>query len=103
MPKSYGWLITEDHCGGTYTGRMRLVGTAAEKIDLEMRLRSKGEGAQFRLYDGDGNLDYAGRIIVPEGEEGGELWFAPLDWAKADTGSAEIRFLSTATGEWEVL
>ncbi|WP_431921368.1 hypothetical protein [Nonomuraea jabiensis] len=102
MAKPYGWIITEDHCGGTYRNRRQVVGTPAEESDLETRLLN-GEGAQFRLYDGDGNLDYTGRIIVPAGEESGELWFAPLDWAKADTGSAEIRYRNARTGKWEVL
>ncbi|MGW6505910.1 hypothetical protein [Nonomuraea angiospora] len=87
MTNPHGWILTEDHCGGTYNGRMRLIGTPGEKIELEMRLQSNGEGTPFLIYDGDGNLDYAGRIIVPPGEEGVELWFAPLDWAKAYTGS----------------
>ncbi|MEU4511696.1 hypothetical protein AB0G05_19570 [Nonomuraea wenchangensis] len=103
MAKSYGWIITEDHCGGSYKGRLRLIGTPAEKIDLEVRLRSEGEGTPFLIYDGDGTLDYAGRIVVPDGEEGGKLWFAPLDWAKANSGSAEIRYHNADNGKWEVL
>ncbi|GAA1624294.1 hypothetical protein GCM10009733_021200 [Nonomuraea maheshkhaliensis] len=102
MAMPYGWILTEDHCGGTYKDRMRLVGTPAEKIDLELRLKA-GEGVQFRLFDSDGGLDYVGRIIVPPGEEGGELWFAPLDWAKRDTGSTEVRYLNADNGKWEVL
>jgi hypothetical protein len=100
--RPYGWIITEDHCGGTYIDRRHVVGTPAETTDLEGRL-SDGEGAPFRIFDGDGDLDYTGRIIVPKDEAGSELWFAPLDWAKADTGSAEIRYHNPTTDIWEVL
>ncbi|MFI6909737.1 hypothetical protein ACIBKY_51340 [Nonomuraea sp. NPDC050394] len=104
MASPYGWIITADHCGGNYKGHMyvRGSGTRAERNHLRAALRS-GQGSHFTLYDGDGNLDYAGRIIVPPGQEGGELWFKPLDWAKADTGSASIRYLNTNTGVWEQL
>ncbi|MEU6719870.1 hypothetical protein ABZ897_51165 [Nonomuraea sp. NPDC046802] len=108
MAKPYGLIITEDHLTTTPEDSRAnaFVVTAnadlATHIQLTHRLKA-GEGTQFRLFDGDGNLDYAGRIIVPPGEEGGELWLAPLDWAKTDTGSAEIRYLNTNTGQWDVL
>jgi hypothetical protein len=110
MSSAYGWIITEDHLATRpEESRANVFAATAhanltEHLALTRRLKA-GEGAQFRLYDGDGNLDYTGRIIVPPGEEGGELWFAPLDWAKHDTGSAEIRYLNlnTDNGEWEPL
>ncbi|MFG2076905.1 hypothetical protein [Nonomuraea maritima] len=108
MAKPHGWIITEDHLADrpeeSRAGALVDITNADldEALTLTERLKA-GEGAQFRLYDGDGQLDYAGRIIVPPGEEGGELWFAPLDWAKNDTGSAEIRYLNADTGRWEVL
>ncbi|MEV4079071.1 hypothetical protein AB0J43_02105 [Nonomuraea fuscirosea] len=43
----------------TCKDRMPLVGTPAEKIDLEKHLKA-GEGIQFRLFDSDGGLDYVG-------------------------------------------
>ncbi|MEV3986589.1 hypothetical protein [Nonomuraea sp. NPDC049758] len=108
MADPHGWIITEDRVATRPEESRANVFIATANADLtahyQLTRRLKaGEGTPWQLYDGDGNLDYAGRIIVPPGEEGGELWFVPLDWAKAHTGSAEIRYLNTGTGQWEVL
>lgn len=104
MHEPYGWTIAVDHCGGEHTGRffLRGSGNRAARDHLRAALRV-GQGTPFRIYDGDGLLDYEGTIVVPPGEEGSELWFAPKDWAAADTGSAEIRYLDANTGAWEPL
>ncbi|MFI6317363.1 hypothetical protein ACIBG8_07580 [Nonomuraea sp. NPDC050556] len=104
MREPYGWTITVDHCGGEYTGRFFLRGTGSRAARDQVRAALlAGQGTPFRIYDGDGRLDYEGSIVVPPGEEGGALCFAPKDWAAADTGSAEIRYLNTDTGAWELL
>ncbi|MBB5081295.1 hypothetical protein [Nonomuraea endophytica] len=104
MREPYGWAIAVDHCGGEYAGRffLRGSGSRAARARVRAALRT-GQGTPFRIYDGDGRLDYEGTLVVPPGEEGGALWFAPKDWAAADTGSAEIRYLNPDTGAWEPL
>lgn len=104
MREPYGWTIAADHCGGDRAGRFFLRGgrSRAARDELRAALRA-GQGTPFRIYDGDGQLDYEGTILVPPGEEHGALWFAPKDWAAADTGSAEIRYLNPDTGAWEPL
>lgn len=95
----YGWVITRNHLSNDHTPILRPRG-----MDPAIVLRlARREGKQFRLRDGDGGLDYEGRIIVAPEDDDGELLFAPLDWAKHDTGSASIEYLNEATGEWEEL
>ncbi|MFI6813193.1 hypothetical protein ACIBG7_12315 [Nonomuraea sp. NPDC050328] len=104
MREPYGWAITVDHCGGEYTGRFLIRGSGNRALRDRVRAALRaGQGTPFRIYDGDGQLDYEGNIVVPPGEEGGELWFAPKDWAAANTGSAEIRYPNADTGAWEPL
>lgn len=107
-PQPYGWIITEDNIANRPDESRAnvLAVTAHTDITTHFQLTSRlkaGEGAQFRIFDGDGHLDYAGRIIVPAGQEGSARYFAPLNWAKRDTGSTEIHYLNADNGMWEVL
>ena len=46
-----------------------------------------GDGTAFRLYDGDGELLFRGRLWDDGSEEEA---FAPLDWAQADSGATRL-------------
>lgn len=52
----------------------------------------------FRLLDGDGIVYYYGRSKTCDDQEA----FAPLDWAKADSGCTSIEYC-TGLGTWEEL
>ncbi|MEU8195315.1 hypothetical protein AB0C10_16190 [Microbispora amethystogenes] len=99
MARPYGWLITQDYVSGT---ECTVIGPRGVSDDILRRLEA-GEGRTFRLLDGDGGLDYEGRIIVAPEDDDGELLFRPLDWAKHDSGSASIQYRNKKTGEWEDL
>ncbi len=58
---------------------------------------------EFRLYDGDKNLNYIGYISYDQLMDVDERAFAPLDWAKANVGCAEMQYIDPVTGKWEVL
>ena len=49
----------------------------------------------FRLLDGDGTVCYYGRSHSCDDEAA----FAPLDWAKADSGCTTVEYLDTY-GDW---
>lgn len=97
--RPYGWVITRNY---TDDDDAPVLGPRNMGLELRRRLE-RGEGKHFRLRDGDGNLDYEGRIIVSPEDDGGELLFKPLDWAKNDNGSTSIEYLNDQTHEWEEL
>ncbi|MDJ0463081.1 hypothetical protein [Streptomyces sp. H27-C3] len=102
-PAAYGWAIDIEH--DPMEGRDEKGTTGPSNITLEMaeRLR-KGEGRTFRMYDDDGVLNYTGRIVTAEDDEGGEVDFAPLDdFGKPNAGCTEIHYFNTATQEWREL
>lgn len=100
MPKTYGWLITEDVYDPGST--RRICGPRNIDPDILSRLEN-GEGKRFRLRDGDGDLDYEGLMVLAPEDDGSEIMFAPLDWAASDTGSTSIEYLNEETGAWEEL
>ncbi len=100
MARPYGWIITRDHMEPQST--RQITGPYNMRLEMLRRLEA-GEGKPFRLLDGDGNPDYEGRIIVAPEDDGGELLFRPLDWAREDSGSASIQYRNEQTGEWEDL
>lgn len=52
----------------------------------------------FRLLDGDGNVYYYGRSQTSDDEAA----FAPLDWAKGDSGCTTVEYLD-GYGDWTPL
>ncbi|MEV4748989.1 hypothetical protein AB0K21_21645 [Streptosporangium sp. NPDC049248] len=99
--RPWGWLIVLDHASGEGDGTP-IISSFGMDCGIFDRLE-RGEGKRFRLRDGDGNLDYEGRIIVAPEDDGSALLLAPLDWAKEDSGSTSIEYLNEQTGEWQEL
>ncbi|WP_274916835.1 hypothetical protein [Streptomyces sp. WZ-12] len=100
---SYGWIIDIEHepsGGRDETGTMGPRNIAPQ---IEARLR-KGEGRTFRMYDADQVLNYTGRIITSEDDEGNEDDFAPLDgFGEPNVGCTEIHYFDSATQSWREL
>ena len=101
----YGWIIDEDHLfdpkedGASDKGVM---GPSRITPEITTQL-NKGEGMPFRMYDDDGELYYSGRLIVPEGEEWGDLFFRPLsDFGGPNAGATEIHYKNDRD-QWESL
>jgi len=93
----YAWIIDVDHIEMNETPTM---GPSNMKPELAARLIAlkKDEGQKFKMYDGDGELYYSGRII---GEYDG---FEPLDdFGMPNAGCTEIKLYNNKTREWETL
>jgi hypothetical protein len=88
----YGWLITKDHvCNGEDDGVM---GPRNISDELAALLR-KGEGQEFRLYDDDDELYYAGKLI---GDYDG---LEPLDdWGYPNAGATYI-MMKDENNDWK--
>lgn len=102
----YGWIIDTDHLYDPTDPEVAsdkdTMGPARISEETTNRLVS-GEGKPFQMYDDDGELYYTGRIIVPPGEEDGELLFRPLsDFGEGNAGCTEIRYQNDK-GEWKTL
>jgi hypothetical protein len=99
----YAWIITKDHLfDGDTTDRDEAGTTGPRDAPAGLLARlAAGEGREFRIYDDDEELYYAGRILTA-GEPGSEDDFGPLDdWGTPNAGATEIRYL--AGGKWETL
>lgn len=97
MSSDYAWVITKDYLdmGTSDVGR---AGPSDAPLDLLAQLNA-GKGHTFKLYDGDGELYYTGRLITTGDMADEEHCFAPLDdfgtgWA----GCTEVRWPGHA--EW---
>ena len=93
----YAWIIDVDHIEMNETPTM---GPSNMTPELAARLIAlkKDEGQKFKMYDGDGELYYSGRII---GEYDG---FEPLDdFGMPNAGCTEIKLYNNKTREWETL
>lgn len=101
----YGWIIDTDHLSIEYQDSIDDTGTAGPSniTDEITNGLNKGAGIPFKIYDDDGELYYSGRIIVPKGEEDGEMMFRPLsDFGEPNAGATEIRY-EDDKGEWKAL
>lgn len=103
---SYGWIIDTDHLydptrPSTDRNEAGTMGPSNITSDVEARLRA-GEGRKFRMYDGNQELYYSGRILTPaDPEGGGEQDFGPLDdFGKGNAGCTEIRYYDSAKNTW---
>lgn len=105
----YAWVIDQDHLAdpGSEPGH---IATNAKGITgprdatgLLLEALKIGNGTPFKLYDGDGELYYDGRIVW-DGEtvdhDLPEESFAPLDdFGAPNAGCAEIRYRDQS-GAW---
>ena len=94
---AYGWLIEDDflsnEAGQSAAGKMGPHGITT----LQIQQLKLGQGERFRIYDDDGTLYYAGRII---GENDG---FEPLDdYGTPNAGATSIEY-EGPRGEWRQL
>ncbi|KUL44782.1 hypothetical protein ADL22_12630 [Streptomyces sp. NRRL F-4489] len=100
---AYGWIIDIEHEpmeGRTETGT---IGPGNIGPEIAERLRN-GEGRTFRMYDDDRVLNYTGRIITSEEDEGGEIDFAPLDdFGTPNAGCTSIHYFDAAAKVWREL
>lgn len=89
--RKYGWMITEDHVDGRIGVRgPRNCPYTPEEIEAK--------GKEFRLYDGDGELYYEGKIVMDDNCSG----FEPLDdYGMPNAGATDIRYLQGAV--WRTL
>lgn len=111
-PCTWAWLIDEEYNdadeehNGPATA-VEIFGPSDAPDDLLAQLRT-GEGVRFKLYDDDGILNLAGRILCadeqPAWDQDEEIAFAPLnDYGTPGWGSTEIRYPSGPNGKWETL
>jgi len=102
---SYAWVITRDLFAEEFDDESTDVGTwgphgATE--DMVAAAKAKGVGVSFKMYDGDGNHVYSGRIWHRKGKDHCE--FQPLrDFGEPNFGCTEIRYRNAESGEWEAL
>lgn len=100
--RDYAWIIDTDHQavftapGGTNANAVGIVGPSHAPAGLVADL-DHNKGERFRIYDGDQEVYYSGRII---GDYDG---FEPLDdFATPNAGATDIKYRSK-TGRWEVI
>jgi hypothetical protein len=103
MAANYGWIVTRDYINtGEYKDLDRK-GTMGPRDISEAAVEDlkAGKGLEWKCYDDDGNLYYAGRYVGPDGEE----QFGPLeDFAGPDAGAVTIKYRSaTDPKKWEIL
>jgi hypothetical protein len=100
MSSTYAWVIDVDHMAdepgkpgsGQVGNDAGTTGPSNAAPKLLARLAA-GEGVEWQLRDGDGELDYTGRLVGADpwdAEE--EIAFAPLDdWGTAQ-GCASLAY-----------
>jgi hypothetical protein len=94
---AYAWLVYHDHLDHR---RVRVYGPGGI-TDGQCKRLAAGEGARFRLLDGDGILYFSGRLL---GDDESGDGFGPLDdYGTPDSGCTTIQYLSPGTGKWETL
>lgn len=109
----YAWVIERDHLdkpGKDPHTAKGLTGPSAAPQELLDRLE-RGQGVRFRMYDGDGELYFTGRVLALNEDgttqafkDAGDEFMAPLDdFGGPDSGCVEIRYRNTETREWESL
>lgn len=85
------WKITKDHIGAGDEE-----GTTNSSPDMLVEFADQLIH-KFKLYDDDGELYYEGIATNQDSESA----FEPLDWAMANDGCTEIKYLNK--GKWETL
>lgn len=93
----HGWIVTFDHLENS---DVSIVGPRGIDADIRSSLEA-GAGEDFRMYDDDGELYYAGRFLALT-DAHPESQFSPLDdYGMPNAGCTEIRYKSGA--EWKTL
>lgn len=93
--ESIFWKITKDHIeDGEHEGYTFTPHEAFNNPLIQELLNNK-----FRLYDDDGELYFEGIAT----NQSCESAFEPLDWAMANFGCTEIKYLNNETKKWETL
>ncbi len=106
---TYAWIIDKDYIAdpsvpvGSYCNAPGVTGPSDAPDSLTDRLEGSKVGIKFRIYDDDGELCYAGRILFSEPCSGfddlPEEAFGPLeDFGTPNAGATEIRFFNQ--GKW---
>lgn len=89
------WIITKDHIeDGEHEGY-----TLAPQEALKNPLIKELLINKFRLFDDDGELYLEGLST----NQNAESAFEPLDWATANFGCTNIKYLDPETNKWESL
>jgi len=88
----FGWNITYDHLDKK---KVDIMGPKSISDETVKKLKN-GEGTAFKIYDGDGELYYEGRMI----ENGGEEQLAPLDDYGTPNAGATALKKQDKNGEW---
>ena len=92
----YGWKITHD-----YLDDGAAVGTVGPRAisDKDRLYLDGGLGRQFKMYDDDGELYYAGLFVGDPADE-----FGPLDdFGEPNAGAVRIDYYNRETRRWEML
>jgi hypothetical protein len=92
----YAWIIDVDHIEMNETPVLGPDNITPEQIES---LKNKSNGQKFKMYDGDDELYYSGRII---GDYSG---FEPLDdYGMPNAGCTDIKLLNPITlNTWETV
>ena len=103
---SYCWVITKDHFAdpkaplGSNLNAFGMSGPGGTTDKDAARTLSKGEA--FRMYDGDKNLVYEGKILIDREDMDVSL-FEPLDdFGRPNFGCVGIKY-QDENGVWEWL
>jgi hypothetical protein len=107
MTGTYAWVIDTDHAAdeGAEPGSMAdnavtITGPRTAPDELLAKLAA-GEGDQFRLFDGDDELNYTGRFIGGDGPDSEDA-LGPLDdFGAGNAGCTYIQY--KVGGKWKTL
>jgi len=91
--KGYGWVITRE-----FIDSPEAVGKMGPRdVEFSQEYIEK-YGAEFQMYDDDGNLYFIGKIL------GDYQGFEPLDdFGTAWAGATYIKYLNQETNTWEII
>lgn len=93
---TYAWIITTDHLyepgDDLFENETGVVGPRSASGEAVAAVQT-GKGRLFRMYDGDGELYYTGRLYDLSGEYGEEACYAPLgDFGMPNAGAVEVKY-----------
>lgn len=100
----YAWVITRDlfaeEDGGNVESEVGVSGP--RDVDPSIVADVIRKGITFKMYDGDGEHMYTGRIWHLDGPDA--CHFQPLDdFGIGNAGCTEIRYYNPTTKKWEAL
>lgn len=103
MSSDYAWVITRDLFAEDDDDTESEVGISGPgDVDPSIVADVIRKGITFKMYDGDGNHMYTGKIWHLHGPESCD--FQPLeDFGAGNAGCTEIRYYNPGTKKWEAL